>query len=92
MRPAGDQNWQVWLEAHLLFVFTINNRYLFIVFFNPKWVFQSRKSNLTSDYGELVEDNESLYDNSEFGERIGTWKTADGWGNRSRDPLDGNVD
>jgi len=48
-------------------------------------IFQSRKSNLTSDYGELLEDNESLYDNSEFGERIGTWKTADGWGN-SRDP------
>ena len=53
--------------------------------------FQSRKSNLTSDYGELLEDNESLYDNSEFGERIGTWKTADGWGN-PRDPSDGNLD
>ena len=53
-------------------------------------IFQSRKSNLTSDYGELLEDNESLYDNSEFGERIGTWKTADGWGN-PRDPPDVNL-
>ena len=38
---------------------------------NPK---QNRRSQLTSDYGDP--DNDSLYDNSEYGVKIGTWKDS----------------